>query len=539
MQDTSPSTSPGNSRPPRQAAIVGINAETAALLPALLESPGIQVIRILNPDNEDLGKLTLHPQLEVIIDTTRNPAVAARLRKLPLRRVDIVSGVGARILFRAVRGAHPDADRDHVLRCLEEVRGASLPGRGLDEILRTILGTAMKVCGADSGSVMLLDSARRKLTIEAAIGLDGQIVLTTAQPADHGVSGTALRTLEPVILQGEADKAAHGANYSRPDLMSSVCCPMLLGEEAVGVLNIASRTRSRAFGSDDAALLSDLGRLAAEAVAAAREGEVPAHGAHSPALILSLQEIFSMRFRFEERMDLLLMKVANAFGAQLAAWYEYCPEDGVFVAKASSAATAAALREKPRFLDDFFAQRALKTANTFCVNAAGKTPRGKKWFMIQPVCSGDNTVGALFVQLHSEKNNLKEESLLLRKAGELLGREIARNRRMEAIKADAVKFAAITQFGADLAAAGSLPDLNRMILANAARILEAETCVLRLRNSVDEDLAIHDTLSGKNPAWLRDILALDEMILTDARGLRAPLLYPDLRESPYNVDLLG
>src|SRR5688500_7262573 len=72
---------------PRQVAIVGLNRETAGLLPSLLEAGDVQVVKVLNPDLEDLGRLTQYPQLGMIIDTTRSPAIAARLRKLPLRKV--------------------------------------------------------------------------------------------------------------------------------------------------------------------------------------------------------------------------------------------------------------------------------------------------------------------------------------------------------------------------------------------------------------------------------------------------------------------
>src|SRR6185295_1869884 len=76
---------------PRQVAIVGLNRETANLLPSLMEAEGIQVVKVLNPE------------LDEIIDTTHNATTAARLRKLPLKKVDVISGMGARILFCAAQ----------------------------------------------------------------------------------------------------------------------------------------------------------------------------------------------------------------------------------------------------------------------------------------------------------------------------------------------------------------------------------------------------------------------------------------------------
>lgn len=528
---------------PRQVAIVGLNRETAGLLPSLLEAADVQVIKVLNPDLEDLSRLTQYPHLGMIIDTTGSPAIAARLRKLPLRRVDVISGLGARILFCALRGDPGSAgSRCHVVDCMEEVRGVLGMTPSRDEILRVVLNTAVKLTGAGSGSLMLLDATRRQLTIEAAVGLDEQVVLSAVQRVGKGISGTAIRTGKPILLQGPADKGAYGADYDRPDIASSICCPLLCGDEALGVLNVASRDSARVFGPADLAFIEDLARLTAEMIRSAKDHDAVPHAAHVQAagLCHSAREILAMPFRFEERLNLLLMKLANAFSADLCCYYEYSAEEGVFVARASSAAAGTRLpREKHRLLDDFFAQRVLKTDNTFCVNAAGKGPRDKKWYLLQPIRMGQELIGTLFVHLHSEKNGLKEETALLRKVGEMLGREAARNKEMEAIKAQSLKYSAISQFSYDLGGAGTLEELARMILANLGSILEAETCVLRLRNEPDGELKVYDTLSRKNPAWLKDILEMDGRLTADLGAGRPVALFPDLRESPYNGGLLG
>lgn len=541
METTKLTSHQADGSAPRQVAIVGLNRETASLLPSLLEADGIQVIKILNPDIEDLSRLTQYPNLAVIIDTTHNASVASRLRRLPLRKVDVISGMGARILFGSVRGTSSTRDgaKDHVLRCMEEVREAVGLARNKDEILKVILNTAVKATEADRGSLMLLDAARRILSIEAAVGLDDQIVLSSVQRVGKGVSGTAIRTGQSILIQGGADRDAFATDYRSEALVSSICCPLLYGDEAVGVINIGSSSPDRVFDREDVAFLEDLARLTAEVIKTAKENDANQHSVQAQGLFNSVREILSMPYRLEERLNLLLMKMANTFGANLCNYYEYCAEDGLFVAKASSATGVNLLKERPKFLDDFFAQRVLKTDNTFCVNAAGKGPRDKKWYLLQPIRDGQDLAGTLFVHLNSEKNALKEETILLRKIGDLLSREVARNREMEAVKVKSLKFSAISQFSFDIASAPDLPDLARMILANLGLILEAETCVLRLRNEADEELRVFDTLSHKNPAWLKDILALDERIVADLGPGRSAALFPDLRESPYNGDLLG
>jgi len=263
--------------------------------------------------------------------------------------------------------------------------------------------------------------------------------------------------------------------------------------------------------------LSELASLTAEVIKTSRDLESNQNTAHAMGLLNSVREILALKYRFEERLNLLLMKVANAFGAKVCTYYEYNPADRSFLAKASSSIELSLAKERPMPLDDVFAQRVLKTGSTFCVNAAGKTPRSKQWYMLQPIRagSGHELAGTLFLSLDSEKNHLKEEVALLRKIGEVMNRELSKNRELEAIKIQSLKYSAIAQFSFDIANASTLPELAKMILGNIRLILEAETCVLRLRNPDTETLEVRDSLTCRNAAWLREILAVDEAIAAD------------------------
>src|SRR3954465_2656258 len=123
----------------RQVAIVGLNRETANLLPSLMDAEGIQVIKVLNPELEDLSRLTQYPHLDIIIDTTHNASTASRLRKLPLKKVDVISGLGARILFCSLRTAPTGGsatEKENILTSLEEIREAVCLTKNKDEILK-------------------------------------------------------------------------------------------------------------------------------------------------------------------------------------------------------------------------------------------------------------------------------------------------------------------------------------------------------------------------------------------------------------------
>jgi GAF domain-containing protein len=519
----------------RQVAIVGLNRETANLLPSLLDADGIQVIKVLNPDFEELGRLTSYPHLDVIIDTTRNPSIAARLRKLPLKKVDVLSGLGARLLFCSIRDGRAEG-KDGVARSLEEIRDAVGLAKDKRAMLQVILNTAVKTARADSGSLMLLDPSRRQLTIEAACGLDERVVASSIQRVGHGVSGYVVRRCEPVLINGAVDREAYAADYQKTDIVSSICCPLAVDGEALGVINIASKHPDRVFDSVDVEYLEEIASVAAEVIKTARADDPAAHAGQALGLLNQVRAILAMQYRFEERLNLMLMKMANAFGAKACTYYSFSPAERCFVARASSSVGAALLKERPMLLDDFFAQRVLKAPNTFCVNSAGKGPRDKKWYMLQPILAGAELAGVLFVYLHSERNQFREEMAILKRIGDLLAREVAKHRELESIKAQSLKHSAIAQFASDAARASSLDELTKMILSNLRLIVDAGTCVLRLRDPDSEGFPVAATESRRNPVWMKGILEVDRKI---AEGLATggTLKIDKLAEAGYGSDL--
>ena len=540
MQENSDVTAHLEMEEPVQIAIVGLNRETASLLPSLMDAEGILVIKVMNPDTEDLSRLTLYPQLSIIIDTTHNPSVAARLQKLPLKKVDVISGLGARLLFCRLRNNSSSASHD-VLSGLEEIREAVCLTKNTQQILQVILNTSVKTSGADCGSLMLLDPSKRQMTIEAAYGIDQNVVVSSIQRVGQGISGIAVRRGEPILIQGAVDKKTYAADYHRPEIVSSICCPLMSGDEAIGVINIASKNPNRIFSSADVESLLELASLTAEVIKGSRDSDTSQHSAYKLSLINSVHEILSMKYRFEERLNLLLMKMANAFGAKVCTYYEFNPVDRGFLAKASSSVGVNRIKEHPMRLDPFYAQRVLKTGSTFCVNSTGKTPRSKKWYMLQPIHggAGQNLVGTLFIYLQSEKNHLKEETVLLRKIGAMLTQELSKNKEKESVKAQSLKYSAISQFTSDVANTLTLPELTQIVLSNVGLIFEADSCVLRLRNSPTEALEVHETLTHRDPAWLKDILIVDEAITSDMAPGDDVLRIEDLSRSDYEYDNLG
>ena len=166
-------------------AIIGINRESAAVLSELIETPSAKVLRVINEETEDLSDLRKYPQLDIIINTTNNVSVYQNLKQLNLEHVDIISGLSGRILFSTgapdVLAPQNSEDKNRLLNSLHEIREAIYLSKNKEELMRLVLSVAIRSSQADSGSIMLLDAAKRTLRIEMAEGLDTGIVASTVE----------------------------------------------------------------------------------------------------------------------------------------------------------------------------------------------------------------------------------------------------------------------------------------------------------------------------------------------------------------------
>ena len=104
-------------------ALIGAGRGGSALLPILLgykdlrligiaeinpKAPGLAIARRLEiPITRDFRKLLDQPDLDVVIDVTRNPAVAKQLKRLKRPGLEIIGGLSAKLFWDLIQ----DRDR--------------------------------------------------------------------------------------------------------------------------------------------------------------------------------------------------------------------------------------------------------------------------------------------------------------------------------------------------------------------------------------------------------------------------------------------
>ena len=518
-------------------AIIGINRESAAVLSELIETPSAKVLRVINEETEDLSDLRKYPQLDIIINTTNNVSVYQNLKQLNLEHVDIISGLSGRILFSTgapdVLAPQNSEDKNRLLNSLHEIREAIYLSKNKEELMRLVLSVAIRSSQADSGSIMLLDAAKRTLRIEMAEGLDTGIVASTVQKVGKGIAGTVAKTGKPLLIKGSADRECYATDFERKDLVSSICAPLIIGREIVGVLSINSKNPLREFVQEDLLYVNKLADFTADIIKTSKEYEHNTASTFSLSLLNNARDIITLKYSMSERLNLLLLKMVNAFHGEICNYYEFLRDKKVFLAKASSSFNIKLIKGKRLKLNDYFSKQVVVTEDTVFQSLPEKDGYSKKWYMATPVKVNGEMHGLLFLHLISSKDGMKEEIVLLERIAEMLGAELAKSQEMESIRGQSIKFSAISEVSFDLAAARTMSDLSNIIISNVCMIMEAESSILRVYNQRSGTLDVLDSFSLKSFEFLKKLEALDNKISNDVVTARNTALIKDLEKSPY------
>ncbi len=142
------------------------------------------------------------------------------------------------------------------------------------ELLRQIVVLASSVTEAKVGSIMLLDEKDEYLTIQAAIGLEPEVVERTRLPVGTSIAGFVAQTAQPIIVEDvERDPRFQRINRERYGAASLLCAPLTIKNRVIGVINMANKESGQSFTENDLRLLTTFASQAAVAVDDANQFE--------------------------------------------------------------------------------------------------------------------------------------------------------------------------------------------------------------------------------------------------------------------------
>lgn len=198
--------------------------------------------------------------------------VAGRDAEMSVARVARDDGEVALVLLRDVSRLRAEAEAGH--RREEEVEGlyqlALDLGRSLDLpwVMEQVFAKALDVTQLDCGWVTLIEHETDTRDLAASHRVEIDTVRSFYDPQGHvGFEDRVLRTKKPVVLESlSEDPTIDATAASRSGLRSLVSVPLLLNQEVVGILSLASRG-SYQFRIQDIENLGTFGRIFARGVA--------------------------------------------------------------------------------------------------------------------------------------------------------------------------------------------------------------------------------------------------------------------------------
>lgn len=158
--------------------------------------------------------------------------------------------------------------------------GYFLQSRGIESLLslryghdlsNSLLDIALGLVEGTSGSVLLYDSLRDCFEIQAARGLNGEIVRDAVIPAQDSVSGLVAKRGKPMLLHKEISDEAIRQRLQKPSIISSIVIPMHHREKLVGLFCVNAQDENPNFNQENLLLLNQLGKIASIALARINE----------------------------------------------------------------------------------------------------------------------------------------------------------------------------------------------------------------------------------------------------------------------------
>ncbi|HEX2484963.1 MAG TPA: GAF domain-containing protein, partial [Myxococcota bacterium] len=470
-------------------AIYGASEEALHLVPLLEDNPAVEVAAIYDPNpaaararmealdptmrERVLPRLTgdaaalLAPGVRAVIDAGGGEPFGTRFPEAAARGVQVVSPLTARLLW-GYGTSSPDR-KTELLQALHEIVESVNLTVDPDELFTRMLEIALGVTGADGGSLMLLDSDRRTLSVRVAVGVERELWPKIKVPLGEGIAGRVAADGRPLRLRGKVDQRAFRIVRERFDVESALCVPLVHEGTVLGVLNLHHSSRADAFSDDDLAFAEQLGRLDAEIIARAQEHETLRSQAARYAAVREVRQVLAGVAPLLDRLGALCTLVAAKVGGGIATLYLYHSDERELRLAATSLVGGglggdyriplgqgidggAALRREPAFL---------------------AREGGAVAYAALPLLAGDELVGVLSVQAGTDaaraalaRSRAAQETLLevAAAAADAIG-QAAREARMSA---RATRVSAINEAGLRLVSARDPAEVARLATSSGA-----------------------------------------------------------------------
>lgn len=153
---------------------------------------------------------------------------------------------------------------------IKEISSAITSTSSLDSITNLILDLSLSYTKAETGSILLLDS-QGDLVINAARGIDTEIMQSIRVKVGDYICGKVALDKTPLLVKDiNKSKQINKKQNGKYNTKSFICCPILMKDKLLGVININNKISGTPFTEDELDLINILANQAAIALEQAR-----------------------------------------------------------------------------------------------------------------------------------------------------------------------------------------------------------------------------------------------------------------------------
>jgi len=301
---------------------------------------------------------------------------------------------------RSATSQEPRLRQFEVLARVSNVINSSLEPK---DVLNRVLGEAVRVMQATSGSIVIIDPHTQLLEIEVAIGLNQQ-ARKTKLAIGRGVTGWVAKTGNPLRVP---DVTADPRYVSvRKDIRSELAVPLLVEGVLIGVLNVDS-TRRDAFSVEDEQLLVAIADQSAQVIQHSWLYQAVAHNARQLESLYSVAQSIISSLNLQEILQRVTRDACRLMDTKVCSLMLLNPARDHLELRACHGASANYLRRPPLPAADslvgFVVRRAkpLRVYNVQEYDAYRHTELARREGLVSllsvPMVVGDTVIGALNV----------------------------------------------------------------------------------------------------------------------------------------------
>lgn len=481
----------------KQLVIVGHSREGLDLVPLLEANPGVEVCRLISDDpdaihrtledidptlarrfaervSSDLEAALAIPGLTALIDAKAPKAMRRRISEA--RGVQVTTPVLAKLLFAF--GPADAYSKPELLQSLRDILDSydlALDRRGL---LNRVLQIAVSATGADRGSIMLWDPKRRVLRVDVSLGIEEELIPKIQVPSGEGVAGRAFATERPILVNGKADRGKYQITRERDDIESAISAPLVNGDQVIGVLNVSHARDQNVFDATDLEFVEQLARLDARLIARAEEYHGLLRESETLRAEAQVRRLMSGSGPLSVRVEGVCFLAAGETEGALCQLYLCDAQLDVLLLHSSSAGVPPlSAGERIEFGEGLPGWVASHRERVFLTSSMGES---SVYYACFPLGIADRLLGVMVYQGVGEGSAAEHLESRLAAVATVLGEELDAAIRSAKLERESCRTRALSELVVVLGSCEREERYGR-ITASAAKILEAQDAVLRLR----------------------------------------------------------